>query len=244
MEIHLSGIVGIVGNYGSGKTEISINLAVSRKRAGVDVRIADLDLINPYFRTREAKAPLNNLGIDVVVPTKEYLQADLPILNPAIAGLIRKPAQLTLLDVGGDDAGSTVLSSLADHLRTQRVTLLQVVNPNRPFTHTIAGCLTIKAEIERAARLPITGLIGNANLIDETTVDDIYEGYEFVKDLSKESGLPLEFITVTTELLPKIDTERFGCPVLVLERQLVPPWKKASRLGINDYAVYRHILEK
>jgi hypothetical protein len=244
MEINLAGIVGIVGNYGSGKTEISINLAVNRKRAGVDVHIADLDLINPYFRTREAKASLNDLGIEVVVPNKEYLQADLPILNPAIAGLIRKPAQLTLLDVGGDDAGSTVLSSLADHLRTQQVALLQVVNPHRPFTDTIAGCLKIKTEIETAARLSITGLIGNANLIDETTVDDIYEGYEFVNGLSKESGLPLEFITVTTELLPKIDMQRFGCPVLVLERQLVPPWKKASRLGIKNYAVYRHILGK
>jgi hypothetical protein len=177
-----------------------------------------------------------------VVPNKEYLQADLPILNPAIAGLIRKPAQLTLLDVGGDDAGSTVLSSLADHLRTQQVNLLQVVNPHRPFTHTVVGCLKIKAEIETAARLSITGLIGNANLIDETTVEDIYEGYEFMNGLSKESGLPLEFITVTTELLPKIDTQRFGCPVLVLERQLVPPWKKAAPLGINNYAVYRHIL--
>jgi len=244
MEINLAGIVGIVGNYGSGKTEISINLAVNRKRAGVDVRVADLDLINPYFRTREAKAPLNDLGIDVVVPNKEYLQADLPILNPAIAGLIRKPAQLTLLDVGGDDAGATVLSSLADHLRTQRVSLLQVVNPNRPFTHSIAGCLQIKAEIETAARLPVTGLIGNANLIDETTPDVIYEGYEFVDGLSKESGLPLQFITVTAQLLPKIDPGRFSCPVLVLERQLVPPWKKASRLGINNYAVYRHILGK
>lgn len=244
MEINLSGIVGIVGNYGSGKTEISINLAANRKLAGVEVRIADLDLINPYFRTREAKASLNDLGIEVVVPNKEYLQADLPILNPAIAGLIRKPVQLTLLDVGGDDAGSTVLSSLADHLRTQQVTLLQVVNPHRPFTDTIAGCLKIKAEIETAARLSITGLIGNANLIDETTVDDIYEGYEFVNGLSKESGLPLEFITVTTELLPKIDIERFNCPLLVLERQLVPPWKKASQLGIKDYAVYRHILGK
>ena len=242
MEINLSGIVGIVGNYGSGKTEISINLAVNRKRAGVDVRIADLDLINPYFRTREAKASLNELGIEVVVPNKEYLQADLPILNPAVSGLIRKPAQLTLLDIGGDDAGSTVLSSLADHLKTQQVILLQVVNPHRPFTHTVAGCLRIKAEIETAARLTVTGLIGNANLIDETTEADIYEGYEFVDGLSKESGLPLEFITVTAELLPKIDIARFNCPVLVLERQLVPPWKKASRLGIKDYAVYRHIL--
>lgn len=241
-EINLAGILAIVGNYGSGKTEISINLAVDRKRAGVDVRIADLDLINPYFRTREAKAPLADLGIEVVVPTKEYLQADLPVLNPAIAGLIRQPAQLTLLDVGGDDAGSTVLSSLADHLKTQQVKMLQVVNPHRPFTSSITGCLKIKDEIESAARLSVTGFIGNANLIDETTAADIHMGYDFVTRLAKESGLPLEFITVATELLPEIDLKRIACPVLVLERQLVPPWKKPTRLGIKDYAVYRHIL--
>jgi len=242
MDINLSGIVGIVGNYGSGKTEISINLAVNRKRAGLDVRVADLDLINPYFRTREAKAPLNSLGIEVVVPSREYLQADLPVVSPAIAGLIRKPAQLTLLDVGGDDAGSTVLSSLADHLKTQRVALLQVVNPNRPFTNTIAGCLRIKTEIEAAARLPVTGLIGNANLIDETTVADIYAGYSFVAGLSAETGLRLYFITAATALLPQLEMERFMCPVLPLERQLVPPWKKAAPLGIKNYAVYRQIL--
>lgn len=244
MEISLGGIVGVVGNYGSGKTEISINLAVDRKRAGMDVRVADLDLINPYFRTREAKAPLNELGIDVVVPTKEYLQADLPILSPAIAGMIRKPAQLTLLDVGGDDVGSTVLASLADHLKAQTVRLLQVVNPYRPFTQTIEGCLKIKMEIEKSARLPITGLIGNANLIDETTAAEIYEGYDFVNRLAKESGLPLEFITASSDLMPQIDQKRFDCPILVLQRQLVPPWKKASQLGIRNFAVHRNILGK
>jgi len=242
MEINLSGIVAIVGNYGSGKTEVSINLAVHQKRAGLDVRVADLDLINPYFRTREAKAPLNDLGIEVVVPTKEYLQADLPVLSPAVGGLLRRPAQLTLLDVGGDDAGSTVLSSLAEHLRAKQVNMLQVVNPHRPFTSTVAGCLKIKAEIERSARLQVNGFIGNANLIDETTVDDIYRGYEFALGLARASELPLAFITAAAELVPQIELQRFECPVLILERQLVPPWKKAAPLGIKNYAVYRHIL--
>ena len=91
----IKGIVIIVGNYGSGKTEVSINLAVNQKRAGVDVKIADLDLVNPYFRTREARKPLLKLGIEVVVPEEKYLQADLPILSPVVAGLIRQPGDLT-----------------------------------------------------------------------------------------------------------------------------------------------------
>ena len=132
--IHLEGIVVIVGNYGSGKTEVSINLAVNKRREGIDVRVADLDLVNPYFRTREARNPLKELGIEVVLPAENYLQADLPILNPAIAGMIRQPNQLTIIDVGGDDVGATVLASLADAFKDKSYHMLQIVNPMRPFT--------------------------------------------------------------------------------------------------------------
>jgi hypothetical protein len=227
---HIKGIVIIVGNFGSGKTEVAINLAVNRKRSGIDVRIADLDLVNPYFRTREARGPLAELGIEVVLPPEKYLQADLPILSPVIAGLIRRPSQLTLIDAGGDDVGATVLASLADPFRKKRVHMLQVVNPYRPFTDTVAGCLKMRDQIEKASKMTINGIVGNANLIDETTVEDIYKGYDFVKALSDESRLPLEFITASAELLPEIDVERFSCPVLPIERQLVPPWKKAVEL--------------
>ena len=227
MEIDLTGIVVVVGNYGSGKTEVSINLAVHRKRAGVDVRIADLDLVNPYFRTREAKGPLTELGIEVVLPPDRYLQADLPILSPLVAGMIQRSAELTLLDVGGNDVGATVLATLEDAFKNRPVRVLQVVNPLRPFTETIEGCLKIRKEIEQAGKLTIDGIIGNANLIDETSVDDIYSGYEFVKELSEQSGLALEFITVARKLLASVDVRRFSCPVLPIERQLVPPWQKA-----------------
>jgi MinD-like ATPase involved in chromosome partitioning or flagellar assembly len=227
VKINLTGIVVIVGNYGSGKTEVSINLAVHRKRAGVDVRIADLDLVNPYFRTREAKGPLSEMGIEVVLPADQYLQADLPILSPLVAGMIRRSAELTLLDVGGDDVGATVLATLEDAFKDRPMRVLQVVNPLRPFTETIEGCLKVRKEIEQASKLAVDGIIGNANLIDETSADDIYDGYEFVKRLSEKSGLALEFITAARELLPSVDIRQFSCPVLPIDRQLVPPWQKA-----------------
>jgi MinD-like ATPase involved in chromosome partitioning or flagellar assembly len=227
VDINLTGIVVVVGNYGSGKTEVSINLAVQRKLAGVDVRIADLDLVNPYFRTREAKGPLSEMGIEVVLPPDQYLQADLPILSPLVAGMIRRSAELTLLDVGGDDVGATVLATLEDAFKNRPRRVLQVVNPLRPFTETIEGCLKVREEIEQAAKLAVDGIIGNANLIDETSADDIYDGHEFVKRLSEQSGLALEFITVARKLLPSVDVRRFSCPVLPIERQLVPPWQKA-----------------
>jgi hypothetical protein len=231
LEINLSGVVAIVGNYGSGKTEVSINLAVNRKRTGLEVCIADLDLVNPYFRTREARKQLENLGIEVVLPPQEYLQADLPVLSPIIAGMIKNSAGLSLLDVGGDDAGAMVLAALADAFKGIKVHVLQVVNPLRPNTATMEGCLRIRDEIEQAAQLKITGLIGNANLIDETDIDTIYNGYDFIRQLSEESGLPLEFITAARELLPGIDRKRIGCPILPIARQLVPPWLKAKDFG-------------
>ena len=228
MDILLNGLIVIVGNYGSGKTEVSINLAVNRKRAGLSVGIADLDLVNPYFRTREARKTLTDLGIQVILPPEPYLQADLPVLSPTIAGMIQEPGELMILDVGGNDVGATVLATLADAFSGKKVHMLQVVNPLRPQTNTVSGCLTLRDEIETAAQLKITGLIGNANLIDETTAEDIYSGYEFVQTVSQESGLPLVFIAVSQELLPKIDLKRFTCAVLPIARQLVPPWLKVG----------------
>jgi hypothetical protein len=230
MEINIEGIVIIVGNYGSGKTEVAINLAVNRKRAGIDVRMADLDLINPYFRTREAGKSLKLLGIDVVIPPLKYFYADLPILSPDVAGLIRNPSRLTILDAGGNDAGVSVLAALGDSLKDKSLKMLQVVNPFRPFTETLEGCIKIKGEIEKAAKIPITGIIGNANLMDETTPEHIHEGYEFVVNLTKNTGLELEFITAPVDLLPCLDQKRFSHPVLPIERQLVPPWKQAVKL--------------
>lgn len=229
MEITLTGIVIIVGNYGSGKTEISINLAANRKQAGVDVRIADLDLVNPYFRTREAKDALAGLGVELVLPEDKYLHADLPILSPMVAGMIRGPSELTLLDVGGNDVGATVLASLEDLFRDQPARMLQVVNPMRPDTDTVEGCLKVRNEIEAAARQSISGFIGNANLIEETSCDEIYNGYEFVLELSQKAGLPLELITVARELMKDVDPARFSCPILPIDRQLVPPWMSAQK---------------
>lgn len=231
MKIDLQGIVVIVGNYGSGKTEVSINLAVHQKRAGMDVKIADLDLVNPYFRTREARRQLFRLGIDMALPPEEYLQADLPILSPVVAGLIKNPVELTIIDAGGDDAGATVLAALANAFNGKTFQMLQVVNPMRPFTNTVKGCLKMRSEIEAASKMAINGLVGNSNLIDETGPEDIYSGYEFVELLSRKSGLALKFITVPSDLMTEIDINRFSCPVLQIERQLVPPWKKAVKLS-------------
>jgi len=226
LNIDINGIVIIVGNYGSGKTETAVNLAAKSRLRGMAVKIADLDLVNPYFRTREARVSLEKLGVEVVLPDKKYMHADLPILTPAVAGMILQPSELTILDAGGDDVGVTVLAALGEQLGKKKVHMLQVINPLRPFTETIEGCLRIKEEIEISSKLAVTGLVSNANLIDETTPEIIYEGYCFIKEVSRTTGLPVEFITASSRMIPHLDMDRFSCPVLTIDRKLVFPWTK------------------
>ncbi|MFZ7126930.1 MAG: cobalamin biosynthesis protein CbiA [Desulfobacterales bacterium] len=230
MNISIEGIVVIVGNYGSGKTEVAINLAAHRRAAGATVRLADLDLVNPYFRTRDARVALTDMGVEMVLPPEAYLHADLPILSPAVAGMLKRPCDLTILDVGGDDAGATVLAALGDAFAGLRYRMLQVVNPFRPFTQDIEGCTKIRREIEAASRLSVNGLVGNANLLDETRPEIIIEGYAFVKDLADRTGLPLEWVTVPDALADELDAGAIGCPLLPIRRQLVPPWTARGRL--------------
>jgi hypothetical protein len=222
----ISGIIIIAGNYGSGKSETAVNLAAVSRRAGKSVKITDLDLVNPYFRSRDAQKPLADLGVEVVLPDKKYMHADLPILTPGVAGMIRNPAQVTILDAGGDDAGVKVLAALADVIEKGDVKLLQVINPLRPETCDVQGCLRIKAKIETAAKLPVSGLISNANLLDETTTQIIYDGYNLVRRVSEATGLNIEFITASTRLLPQLEAERITCPILPIDRLLAPPWAR------------------
>lgn len=224
--IEINGIAIICGNYGSGKTETAVNLAVNRKQNGFKVSIADLDLVNPYFRTREAKIPLESLGIKVILPEKKYLSADLPILSPAIAGMIKDPTEVAILDAGGDDVGVTVLAALENHLCKVPVEMIQVINPYRPFTGDVEGCLKIKSEIEASSKMKITAVAGNANLMDETTPEHIYSGYDLLQKVSKASGLPIKFITASKTLLPELDLDRFECPILEIDRKLNPPWRQ------------------
>ena len=228
LDINIKGVVVIVGNYGSGKTEVAINLGVKRKRDGVDVLLADLDLVNPYFRTREARNQLADLGIEVILPPRKYHNADLPILSPKVGGLIRNPAALSILDAGGDGVGTRVLAALADMFRKNPVEMLQVINPFRPFTADVEGCLVMRDRIEAASRLKVTGLIGNAHLLDDTRADDVLKGYELVTDVSRASGLPVVFITASEDLIPAVQAGGVTCPILPIERQMVMPWQAAA----------------
>ncbi|MEX1298351.1 MAG: cobalamin biosynthesis protein CbiA [Desulfotignum sp.] len=234
MTMDFTDIVIVAGNYGSGKTETAVNLAAACRKTGKSVAIADLDLVNPYFRTREARIHLEALGIQVVLPDRQYLHADLPILAPAVADILRNPADVTILDAGGDDVGVTVLASLSAVLKDRKIRMLQVINAFRPFTNDVDGCLKIGRQIEARGKIRITGLVSNANLMDDTSVAHIYQGYDLVQQVSAKTGLPVEFITATPDIRSQLDPDRITCPVLTIDRHLVPPWKPVGTWTENS----------
>ncbi len=222
-------ILIITGNYGSGKTEISVNLALGLKASEQPVTIIDLDLVNPYFRAREAIDILEKNDVNVIVPTGEHYYADLPILVPQVRAKIIQPEGYVVLDVGGDDVGARVLASFSDVLTPENYEMFFVVNISRPFTENVEGINRILREIEASSSSKITGLIGNTHLMDYTNTETIYSGYKITNDFSEKYDIPLKFITVMREIAEKIDKNIIKCPILPLERLLVPPFKRRIR---------------
>jgi len=218
-------IVGFVGNYGSGKTEVAVNYAQQIVGAGHEVSIADLDIVNPYFRCREATESLEQLGVRVLVPRGANMHGDLPILLPEIKGLLSRPDEISILDVGGDDVGARALSHLApDFPPPGDYRLLQVINRSRPFTDTVEGCLRMRSQIETSSRLLVSGLVSNTHLIDETTPEVVEDGYRFACEVGEAAGLPVEIVVVPSWLADEVDMGLFTAPVLVIDRQMNPPW--------------------
>ncbi len=223
-------IIIIVGGFGSGKTEVSVNLAkflaVSQK---MPVTIVDLDLVNPYFRSREAVDELEKLGVRAIAPRGEQFHADLPILLPEVKGAIENINGYLILDVGGDSQGSKALGSLTVADKTNDFDMLLVVNSRRPATENVETAIATMKRIEYTAGLQFTGLISNSHLIDETDFEIIKEGYDLVKKLSKETDLPIKFISAKENILQNSGINKFKCPILPLTRSMLKPWER----GIN-----------
>ena len=223
----------ITGNYGSGKTEVAVNWTLSLARAGIpDLSIVDLDVVNPYFRSREAAELMEARGIRVVMPPGDQRHADLPIIVPEIKGVIQRPDGVAILDVGGDDVGARVLASFGGSFGAHE--MLQVVNAFRPWTDTVDGCRRIMDEIQASSRLRMTGIISNAHLMEDTTRDVILRGVDLARRVAEAAGLPLRFVTAPGALAAEIAGE-VEAPVLALRRLMLPPWKQPNKVGKDNF---------
>jgi hypothetical protein len=218
-------VVMVVGNYGSGKTEAAVNLALHLAKAGRRVQIADLDIVNPYFRSREARRLMEQHGIRVVVPPGDQAFADLPIILPEIRGMLNPPeGVLTLFDVGGDDVGARVLSAFRPTIREGTYQLWQVINARRPFSDSVAACLEMHDAIRASSRLEVTGVVANTHLMDETDEDVVLEGVALARAVATAADVPLRMVAVMDELADRPRIRAIEEPVLRLHRRMLPPW--------------------
>ena len=206
----------IVGDYGSGKTEFSINLA-REMAARQKVSLVDLDIVNPYFRSRGATEILEAAGVEVVF-NREFRDADLPALSPRIDTVVAGP-ETVIIDVGGDD-GAIVLGRFKGQLSRHKASLWQIVNCTRPFTSDPAGIIQAARRIEGKSGLKISALVNNTNLGRETDAQLVIQGAEMVAEAAGQMGVPLLWHCARPHLLPEL--QQFKDKLFAMELSLFP----------------------
>lgn len=186
-------LVIIIGHYGSGKSEFSVNYAVKMKELYDDVSIADLDIVNPYFRSREKRDFFESIGVKVFDSSIRNTAVDIPALPAEMMGVILNPNSKSVLDVGGDPVGARVLARYSEQIKNVDYDMFFVINGRRPETSTVEGVLKYLKLIETTSKLKITGLINNTHLLKDTTVEDVEFGHELTKKVSWETDIPIRY---------------------------------------------------
>lgn len=183
------------GGFGSGKSEIALNYAFERAKEVENLTIADLDLVNPYFVSRDLKELLEQNGISLTAPRGEFAFGDVPHIPPEIISVLKQDREM-IIDVAGDEIGSIVLGYLSRYIKVRPYCFYFVLNPYRPFAQDIENVWELKETLENASRLKFTSIISNPNLVEETDLDTIISGHEKVLAFSQSLGLPVEYLTV------------------------------------------------
>ena len=198
------------GHYGSGKTNIAVNYALYLKEQGKDVVIADMDIVNPYFRTKDSTDVLEAAGIELISPQFANSNVDLPALPQEMYKTVQDRSKFSVLDIGGDDRGAYALGRYTPYILEENdYEMIFVANFYRPLTTTAAEALEVMREIEAAGHLPFTAIVNNSNIGNGTTAEDVLATVNRAEELSKISGLPVIFTTaeskVADQLKSKID---------------------------------------
>lgn len=204
----------VTGHYGSGKTEVSVSLAMRLAAQGIPVALADLDVVNPYFRSREQADLMTAAGIEVISSTLGHtVTLDLPAVSPKVHVPLADPTCEVILDAGGNEVGVKVLAEFAADLRRREAEVLLVVNAYRPETVDVPGVLRHLRAIEATSGFAVTGLISNTHVCRETTADDVAAGYRLTHDVSAATGIPISFVCGVPAALDGLQ-DRLGEPVL------------------------------
>ena len=193
------------GHYGSGKTNIAVNYALHLAGEGKKVCIADLDIVNPYFRTKDSAAVLEAAGVHLVSPQFAKTNVDLPALPAEAYRLVTDKETYGIMDIGGDDRGAYALGRYVPAILAENnYRMIFVANASRPLTRTPEDAMEVMAEIEAACGLKFTDLVNNTNLGDLTTPETVLASQEYMQKLSTLSGLPIFATTAKADVARKL----------------------------------------
>ena len=206
------------GHYGSGKTNIAVNYALLLAKEGKKVCIGDLDIVNPYFRTKDSQNVLEQAGVELISPQFANTNVDLPALPAEAYRLVEDKKTYGIMDIGGDDRGAYALGRYVPAIKAENdYRMIFVANCYRPLTRTPEEALEVMREIEAACGLAFTDIVNNANLGPETTADTVLSAIDYMEKLSKLSGLPIFAHTAESSVAEQL-TGKLN-PVIPLQLQ-------------------------
>lgn len=212
----------ITGHYGTGKTEFAVNLALHMASRGQTVSLADLDIVNPYFRSRERRDLLSEHGIRLIASSQACTDADVPSL-PAELNAILDDRQLTgILDIGGDRVGARVLARYRPRILREDYQLLYVLNANRPEVRDVSSAISYLRAIESVSGLVCFGIVNNTHLCSETTADDVHKGAALAQAVSQETGIPVVCHVAHEALAPELTDLS---PLFPITIRMKKPWE-------------------
>ena len=213
----------ITGHYGSGKTEYAVNLALHLAETRENVALADMDIVNPYFRSYEQAKRLEDAGIRVIVTSCGGI-ADIPAINPEVMSIFQQEKWTGVLDIGGDPIGARVLARFAPQLKAEDFDLLFVLNANRPETKDVDSALQYMQGIERECRQKVTGIVNNTHLCGETTAEEILKGARLAHALSERTSLPVIHHSVQRKFVEQVQ-DKLSEPILPMNIYMKKPWE-------------------
>lgn len=216
-------ILVLVGNYGSGKTEISLNLALKLARRGEKVTLVDLDIVNPYFRSSERTELLEKEGVKVYAPSFAMSTVDVPSLPADIQAVFADKSRRVIFDVGGDDTGAAALGQYKPYFDQDDVEALFVVNAFRPLSGDADSVCDLMLRVAGRSRLSPTAVINNANVAWETEESDLVRGEELLHEVSTRMNLPIGYLCAKQDILDKLPDHLSG-ERIAIDILMRPEW--------------------
>jgi len=212
------------GHFGSGKTEVSINYALKLAREGKKVAIVDIDIVNPYFCSRDVRKHLEENGVRVIASDPNLSNAELAVVPAEVLAVFNDKSYEVVMDIGGDDQGAVVLGQYNKYFREEQYDMYFVINNNRPLTSESKSTEEYMKTIEWVSRLKVTHLISNTNMSYETRSEDVLRGDKEVAKISEHLNLPYVYTVCRRDLVEEVEGKVQG-ELLPIDIYMKPPWR-------------------